>query len=59
MTRMLRSKYSFVLILVLTFVLLTVFVKKLKNGAILLNEGTIAMFSGVTKPDPTREMFGN
>ena len=57
--RMLRSKYSFVLILVLTFVLLTVLVKQLKSGAMLPNEGKLAMFSGVTKSDPTRAMLGN
>ena len=56
---MLLSKYCFVLILVLTFVLLTVLVKQLKNGAMLPNEGKIAMFSGVTKSDPTRAMLGN
>ena len=57
--RMLLSKYCFVLILALTFVLLTVLVKQLKNGAMLPNEGKIAMFSSVAKCDPTRAMLGN
>ena len=59
MARMLLSKYCFVLILVLTFVLLTVLVKQLKNGAMLPNEGKIAMFSSVAKCDPKRAMLGN